>query len=195
MQKNQLMYVKRNIQQKYNFGNYHKNKTNKNYEKVDTNNFSLETKYKQKNGVNINNNINENFSYNKTIINGVNDEINTRSKINAARLYNYASLIKKLFHDIPYARALSFFDKIREIHATKNKNEKLGQALKKANDEMKDKHKNQVLNKILKLYTYKKLDNMLKACDDYDQKILKTNSSPNIISKNLLIVHLKLKNL
>ena len=44
MQKNQLMYVKRNIQQKYNFGNYHKNKTNKNYEKVDTNNFSLETK-------------------------------------------------------------------------------------------------------------------------------------------------------
>ena len=81
MQKNQLMYVKRNIQQKYNFGNYHKNKTNKNYEKVDTNNFSLETKYKQKNGVNINNNINENFSYNKTIINGVNDEINTRSKI------------------------------------------------------------------------------------------------------------------
>ena len=99
---------------------------------------------------------------------------------------NNVLLIKKLMHDIPYARALSFFDKIREIHDTKNKNEKLGQALKKANDEMKDKHKNQVLNKILKLYTYKKLDNMLKACDDYDQKILKPNYGKELLQKLLL---------
>ena len=81
MQNSQLMYVKRNIQHKYNFGNYQKNKTNKNYEKVDINNFSLETKHKPKNGVNINNNISENLRYNKTIINGVNNGINTSDKI------------------------------------------------------------------------------------------------------------------
>ena len=99
---------------------------------------------------------------------------------------NNVLLIKKLMHDVPYARAKSFFDKIREIYDKKNKNEKLGQALKNADDDMKNKHKKDILNKILKLYTYKKLDNMLKACDDYDQKILKPNYGKEFLQKLLL---------
>ena len=69
---------------------------------------------------------------------------------------NNAFLIKKLMHDVPYARAKSFFDKIRQISDQKNKNEKLANSLKNANDNMKDQQKKQILNKILKLYTYKK---------------------------------------
>ena len=46
-------------------------------------------------------------------------------------------LIKKLMHDVPYARAKSFFDKIREVYDKKNKNEKLSDALKKTNDDIK----------------------------------------------------------
>ena len=99
---------------------------------------------------------------------------------------NNVFLIKKLMHDVPYARAKSFFDKIKEISDKKNKNERLANSLKNANDNMKDQQKKQILNKILKLYTYKKLDSMLKACDDYDQKILKPKYGKDFLEKLLL---------
>ena len=97
-----------------------------------------------------------------------------------------AFLVKKLKHDIPYARAKSFFDKLRNIYDKKNKNEKLANSLKNANDNMNDQHKKQILNKILKLYTYKKLDNMLNACEDYDQKILKPQYGKEFLQKLFL---------
>ena len=89
-------------------------------------------------------------------------------------------------HDVPYARAKSFFDKIKEIYDKKNKNEKLSNSLKNANDDIKSQQKKQILNKLLKLFTYKKIDNMLKACDDYDQKILKPNYGKEFLLKLLL---------
>jgi len=103
---------------------------------------------------------------------------------------NNAFLIKKLMHDVPYARAKSFFDKIRQISDQKNKNEKLANSLKNANDNMKDQQKKQILNKILKLYTYKKLDDMLNACKQYDQKTLKPIYGKELLEK-LLINKLK----
>ena len=93
------------------------------------------------------------------------------------------SLLKKLMHDVPYARAKSLFDKIREISDKKNKNEKLAESLKNANDDIRDKQKRQVLNKIFKLYAYKKIDGMLNACDDYDQKILKPKYGKELLQK------------
>lgn len=51
---------------------------------------------------------------------------------------------------------------------------------------MNDQHKKQILNKILKLYTYKKLDNMLNACEDYDQKILKPQYGKEFLQKLFL---------
>ena len=99
---------------------------------------------------------------------------------------NNAFLIKKLMHDVPYARAKSFFDKIRQISDQKNKNEKLANSLKNANDNMKDQQKKQILNKILKLYTYKKLDNMLNACNQYDQKTLKPIYGKELLEKLLI---------
>ena len=85
MQNSQLMYVKRNIQQKYNFGRYNKNINNKNFAKADINNFSFDIKPEPKKGVNINNfnnnnNIIDNFEYNKTVISGGNYENNKSSK-------------------------------------------------------------------------------------------------------------------
>ena len=99
---------------------------------------------------------------------------------------NNVFLLKKLMHDVPYARAKSFFDKIKEIYDKKNKNEKLSNSLKNANDDIKSQQKKQILNKLLKLFTYKKIDNMLKACDDYDQKILKPNYGKEFLLKLLL---------
>lgn len=72
MEKSQLMYVKKNIQQKYNPRNNHKNKINKIFTNTNINNFSLEIKPEQKYDLKINNfnnkNLSENFNYNKTII-------------------------------------------------------------------------------------------------------------------------------
>ena len=96
---------------------------------------------------------------------------------------NNVFLLKKLMHDVPYARGKSFFDKLRQIYDKKNKSEKLANSLKEAKDNIKDQQKRQVLNKILKLYTYKKIDNMLKACDDYDQNILKPNYGKELLQK------------
>jgi hypothetical protein len=93
-------------------------------------------------------------------------------------------------HDVPYARAKSFFDKLREISDKKNKSEKLADSLKNANDNIKDQQKRQVLNKILKLYTYKKLDGMCNACTDYDNKILKPTYGKELLQK----LYLNMKN-
>ena len=104
---------------------------------------------------------------------------------------NDVFLLKKLMHDVPYARAKSFFDKLRQIYDKVNKNEKLANSLKNADDNIKDQQKKKVLNKILKLYAYKKIDNMLKACDDYDQKILKPNYGKEFLLK--LLINMKNK--
>ena len=109
--------------------------------------------------------------------NQLKSDINTLTQI---------SLIKKLMHDVPYARAKSFFEKLKEISAKKNKNEKLAESLKNANDNIKDQQKRQVLNKILKLYTYKKLDGMCNACNDYDNKILKPTYGKELLQKLFL---------
>ena len=109
--------------------------------------------------------------------NQLKSDINTLTQI---------SLIKKLMHDVPYARAKSFFDKLKEISDKKNKNEKLADSLKKANDNIKEQQKRQVLNKILKLYTYKKLDGMCNACNDYDNKILKPTYGKELLQKLFL---------
>ena len=109
--------------------------------------------------------------------NQLKSDINTLTQVN---------LVKKLMHDVPYARAKSFFDKLREISDKKNKSEKLANSLKNANDDIKDQQKRQVLNKILKLYTYKKIDGMFDACNDYDQKILKPTYGKELLKKLFL---------
>ena len=86
---------------------------------------------------------------------------NTRSKINAVRLYNYASLIKKLFHDIPRARALNFFEKLKKNSIKKRKFSELSSIILKSKYDLDGKNIEIFIKKLHKVYGVKVLNNML----------------------------------
>ena len=95
-------------------------------------------------------------------------------------------LIKKLFHDLPYARAKYFIEKVKDISNKKNKYEKLVEDTLKANKEYDEQKKLDVMNKVYKLYFYKKIDDMLNAFNKYNDR-LKNTLGKELLYKLLLI--------
>ena len=126
-------------------------------------------------------------------INKMNDrEENLRKAMNAiekrmiktdVKKLNNILLVKKLTHDIPYARAKLFFRNLRNIYDNKNKYENLAKDLEDANNDIKNQNKQKVLNKILKIYVYKKLEGLVNACNDYDQNIIKKQYGKELLQK------------
>jgi len=89
------------------------------------------------------------------------DIFNTRNKINAVRLYNNVSLIKKLFHDIPYARAIDFFERLKQNLKSKKKFNKLGEIILQSKYDLDGKNLEIFIKKLHKVYGVKVINNMV----------------------------------
>ena len=111
------------------------------------------------------------------------DTINKRLIKSDVDKLNSVLLIKKLAHDIPYARAKLFFRNLRKTYDGKNKYEKLTKDLGDADNEIKNQNKQKFINKILKLYAYKKIEGLFNACDDYDKNIIKPKYGKELLQK------------
>ena len=99
---------------------------------------------------------------------------------------NSVFLIKKLTHDIPYIRSKLFFNKLKKNSDNKTKYENLSKDLQNADDNIKNQNKQKLLNKILKLYAYKKIEGMVNACNDYDKNIIKPKYGKEFLQRLLL---------
>jgi hypothetical protein len=114
------------------------------------------------------------------------DTITKKQLINDVNNVKRGMVLKQLFHNIPYARAKYFMEKIKNIHDKKNKYEKLVDDTLKAKEDLEDQKKRKLMTKLYKLYAYNKIDNMLKAFNNYDNK-LKNTLSKELLYKLLMI--------
>ena len=80
--------------------------------------------------------------------------VDNRRMIISADTLNNAFLVKKLFHDIPRARALDFFDRLREISAQREKMMKIGNNLLRAKNDLVDKNKDNFAKRLYRIYIY-----------------------------------------
>jgi len=99
---------------------------------------------------------------------------------------NNVFLVKKVMHDLPYARAKKFFSNLRESYDKINKYDNLSKDLENANNQLKDQNKQKIINKILKLYAYKKIEGLVNACEDYDKNIIKPKYGKEFLQRLLL---------
>ena len=95
-------------------------------------------------------------------------------------------LIKKLTHDIPYIRSKLFLNNLKKNSNNQTKFENLSKNLQIADGNIKNQNKQKILNKILKLYAYKKLEGLINACNDYDQNIMKQKYGKELLQKLLI---------
>ena len=101
------------------------------------------------------------------------DAVNKRRIIISADILNSAFLIKKLFHDIPRARALEFFKRLRDMKNHKQQLHQLSDTLIKAKDDVTSQNKSDLINKLYRLYIYTILDKMLNGVDDVFNNVRK----------------------
>ena len=101
------------------------------------------------------------------------DTITKRQFIDDTNSIRRIMILKKLFHDWPLVRAKYFFQKIRNNADTKNKYDKLVDDTLRAKDDIDKQNKVKFMTKIYKLYVYNKINNMLNACNDYDNRLKK----------------------
>ena len=99
---------------------------------------------------------------------------------------NKVMVLKKLFHDLPLVRAKYFFQRIKDIYNNKNKYDKLVDDTLKAKDDVDNQNKIKLMTKLYKLYAYNKINNMLKALNNYDNK-LKNVACKELLYKLLMI--------
>ena len=95
-------------------------------------------------------------------------------------------LIKKLTHDIPYIRSKLLLNNLKKNSNNQTKFENLSKNLQIADGNIKNQNKQKILNKILKLYAYKKLEGLINACNDYDQNIMKQKYGKELLQKLLI---------
>ena len=95
-------------------------------------------------------------------------------------------LVKKFTHDLPYIRSKLFFANLKKNADTKSKNANLAKDLVNADNNIKGQNKQKLLNKILKLFAYKKIEGLINACNDYDKNILKPKYGKEFLQKLLV---------
>jgi hypothetical protein len=94
------------------------------------------------------------------------ETIEKRDLIQKVNRVNAAMLMKKLFSDIPKIRAKIFLNKLKNIQINKSKFEKLKKHIEDAKKNILDQNKNQIMNKLYKLYAYQKINNMFNTLND-----------------------------
>ena len=115
------------------------------------------------------------------------EAITKRQTINDVNNMNRILVLKKLFHDVPRVRAKYFIQKIREKADKINKYDNLIEDTLRAKDDLDQQNKKKIMTKIYKLYVFNKINNMLNACNDYDNKLR------NIYGRELLYKLLQIK--
>ena len=111
------------------------------------------------------------------------NSIDIRRKIIALDTYSKVSLLKKLLHDIPRIRALDFLQKLKKNAENKRKFEKLGKTLNKSKKDIIDQNKQQLIERIMKLYVYKKLEQLDNTCKNYVKKAIKPLYAKEFLEK------------
>ncbi len=111
------------------------------------------------------------------------DEIEKRMIKTDVEKINDAMLVHKFNHDLPYIRSKLFFSNLRKNAEKKNKYENLAKTLENADNELKNHNKQKLLNKILKLFAYKKIEGLVNACNDYDKNIIKPKYGKEFLQK------------
>ena len=86
--------------------------------------------------------------------------INLKNLKNSANTIKNVSITKKINSAIPVARIYDFIDRLRNIYNRRQIYEKLGDDLLQAKDDLDGFNKTQLLNRVYKIYYYKKIDNM-----------------------------------
>ena len=116
--------------------------------------------------------------------------IDKRQVIDSADIINKIMIIKKLLHDIPFIRAKYFIKKLKGQAENSDKLNKLKDAIIKAKNDLNIKDKKNVMNKIYKIYVYHKINNFIKSCNNYEQRL------KNIYSKDFLqkLIEIRTKN-
>ena len=109
--------------------------------------------------------------------------IDNRRKIISLDIYTKVSLLKKLFHDIPRIRAIDFLNKLKKNAENKKKFEKLGQTLNKSKNNIVDQNKQQLIQRVMKLYIFKKLEQMNNTCNNYVKKTIKPLYAKEFLDK------------
>ena len=99
---------------------------------------------------------------------------------------NSVFLVKKFTHDLPYIRSKLFFSNLKRNADDKTKYENLSKDLEDGYNDIKNQNKIKLLNKILKLYAYKKIEGLVNACNDYDKKILVPKYGKEFLQKLFL---------
>ena len=88
---------------------------------------------------------------------------------NAANALNSAFLIKKLMHDIPRARAIDFFNKLKDLTRGSN----LANDLINAKRNLEPKKRTNLINKLFKVYAYKVLNKFFDDLETIQRRKIK----------------------
>ena len=94
-----------------------------------------------------------------------------------------AMLMKKLFRDIPYCGVLIFLEKLKKNLAKKNKYLSLKNKLLNAENDIRNKHKKDLMDKLYKIYVYKKLDNLYNICNTHLKNKIKPTNGREFLQK------------
>ena len=147
------------------------------------------TSHKGSNNLNLKDTINKwndkvkRINERENLFNKALNSIDIRRKIIALDTYSKVSLLKKLLHDIPRIRALDFLQKLKKNAENKRKFEKLGKTLNKSKKDIIDQSKQQLIERIMKLYVYKKLEQLDNTCKNYVKKTIKPLYAKEFLEK------------
>ena len=96
--------------------------------------------------------------------------LDKKQLIDDADTLNKIMILKKLYHDIPLVRAKYFIQKIKENADRKNKYNKLTEDILKSKNYLDIQKKEQLMDKIYKLYFYNKINGLFNAFKKYNDR-------------------------
>ena len=94
--------------------------------------------------------------------------LDKKQLVDDADTLNKIMILKKLYHDLPLVRAKYFIQKIKEISDKKNKYNKLTEDILKSKNYLDVQKKEQLMDKIYKLYFYNKINGLFNAFKKYN---------------------------
>ena len=115
------------------------------------------------------------------------DILDKKQIINDVDIINKVMVLKKLYHDLPLVRAKYFIQKIKENADKKNKYNKLTEDILKSKNYLDIQKKEQLMDKLYKLYYYNKINGLVDAFNKYDNKL------KNFFANELLLKLMSIK--
>ena len=110
------------------------------------------------------------------------DVLDKINKLKSVEILNSVFLLKKFLHDLPYIRAIDFFNRLKKIYELKKKLSTLGDTLIKTKKDLDDKNKEKFIKQLYKLYVQRTLEKFIKKLL-HMQKTKTKEISKNFIKK------------